>query len=148
MSENDNKPIRDYEVGYGKPPKEHRFKRKDHTEDPDKPTRRRKCTKEKRQKVDISKMLSAPIIIKANGKWSKMDPFEIMLRKQLKKAVGGSLPAIKAVLSAAIKCDLLHIPPMQRSGGVLIVPMKVGDDDESWKNLFGPDVPSEGDEHG
>lgn len=152
MSKNDNESIRNYKVGYGKPPKEHQFKRKDHTEDHNKPTRRRKRTKKNQNKIDVSGLLSAPLLVKADGKSSKMDPFEIMLRKQAKGAVGGSLPAIKAVLSAAIKCELLYIPPIERTGGVLVVRVNVDDDYDSWVKLFGPDVPwdesLEGDEHG
>lgn len=142
MSKNGKKTEGDYEVGYGKPPKEHQFKRKDHAESRDKPGRARKRTKEEPKKVDLVKLLSASIPVKTNGKTRKMDPLEIMLRKQAKQAVSGSLPGIKAILAAAIEYDLLHVPPSERSGGVMIFSLNTEDDVAFWRDYFGPQAPA------
>ena len=99
----DDEPPADYEVGYGKPPKEHQFKAKSAPG----AKRRRKSKKSAFEPIDISRLFAAPIAVTKGGTKVKMDPFEVALRAQVKKALKEqSLPAIKEIIAFALEFKL------------------------------------------
>lgn len=120
----------DYEVGFGKPPKEHQFKPKPRPDGSGGTTKskRSKLAADK-QKVDLLPLLNEPVPVKKNGKVRKMSAFEAALHKQVEQAVKHSSPAaIKAIIDLATKFDLFETPPSVNSGGVLIVPIRTHED--------------------
>jgi hypothetical protein len=68
---------RDYEVGYGRPPIEHRFKPGNHAN----PKGRKKKTRNR--KVVISEILLEPITVKEGGEVKKMSMLEAVLKKTI-----------------------------------------------------------------
>ncbi|MCB1483414.1 MAG: hypothetical protein KDJ17_00810 [Hyphomicrobiaceae bacterium] len=120
---------RDYEVGYGKPPKEHRFKPKTKNADRSPKTKRAKRRRGEPGQVDLHALLIEPVSVVKGGKVQKMDPFEAMLRKHLELALKErSASAIKAILDMAMEYSLIKSPPPCNSGGVLMVPMITEED--------------------
>lgn len=70
-----------YEVGYGKPPKKHQFKKGKSGNVKGRP---------KKPKPDASlalALLNAPVPVNQGGKQVKMQPFEVSLRKLVEKAL-------------------------------------------------------------
>jgi len=115
----------DYEVGYGKPPKEHRFKPKPEGAGITKAkANRRKRKAGEAQAVDIYALLTEPVKVRKGGRVQSMDPFEGMLGKQLELALKErSAAAMKKIIDVAIEYKLIKKPPKTNEGGVLIVPI-------------------------
>lgn len=135
MTKRKKPPTGDYDVGYGKPPKDHQFKPK-----------KSRTRSAKDGKIDVSKLLSEPVPINKNGVVTKMPAFEANLRAQVRKAIQTqSLPAILYVLGIAERYDLTKpAPERECTGGVLVVPGRVTQ--EAWEGLFsdtGKPKPSE-----
>lgn len=120
---------RDYDFGYGKPPKEHRFKPKMKNADRSPKAKRTKRKRGEPEQVDLYALLIEPVSVVKGGKVQKMDPFEAMLRKHLELALKErSASAIKAILDMAMEYSLIKSPPPCNSGGVLMVPMITEED--------------------
>lgn len=115
----------DYEVGYGKPPKEHRFKPKPEGAGITKAKANRKKRKASEpQAVDIYALLTEPVQVRKGERVQSMDPFEAMLRKQLELALKDrSAAAMKKIIDVAIEYKLITKSPKTNEGGVLIVPL-------------------------
>ena len=115
----------DYEVGYGKPPKEHRFKPKLTPTDTGRATSTRKKRKAgDRQAVDVYALLIEPVQVRKGERVQSMDPFEAMLRKQLELALKErSAAAMKKIIDVAIEYKLITKSPKTNEGGVLMVPI-------------------------
>ena len=78
----------DYDVGYGKPPKEHQF--------PEKTSGNLKGRPKsgKLGSTDVSTVLNEPVKVKSGGKEREMSLFEASLRQLARKALSKNLPAI------------------------------------------------------
>lgn len=114
-----------YEVGFGKTPKKHRFKSKPRVENTSKAKAKRKKHKEgEAQAVDIYALLIEPVQVRKGERVQSMDPFEAMLRKQLELALKErSTAAMKKIIDVAIEYKLITKSPKTNEGGVLIVPL-------------------------
>jgi hypothetical protein len=126
-----------YEVGYGKPPKERQFKPKSQSmhNSGSKQAKGRKRTKGTTEKVNLAALLSEPVRVRKHEQVHKMDPFDVILRKQVEQAVKQrSQSAFKNIFDLAIKYELVAIPPPVRSGGVLSVALVTMEDLEFWLN--------------
>ena len=138
-ADSEDQRTRTYKVGYGKPPKEHQFKSKQHS-DGDGTSKKRKGRKhaaDKPKKVDLAPLLFDPVPVTKHGQVHKMDAFEVMLRKQIEQAVKHrSAAAIKTILDGAVEYDLLETPPPIRSGGVIRVPMNTHEEFEKWVESY------------
>lgn len=117
-------PSGDYEVGYGKPPKEHQFK----------PGRSGNIGGRQKSKIsgstDISKLLNEPVKVTIGGKVREMDIFEASLRKLAKRAIDKDLRAILRFIKICEEYEILVPPPAAKSGGVIFVP--TGVDSREW----------------
>lgn len=115
----------DYEVGYGKPPKVHRFKPKPRGAGTIKAKAKRKKRKAgEAQAVDIYALLIEPVQVRKGERVQSMDPFEAMLRKQLELALKErSAAAMKKIIDVAIEYKLITKSPKTNEGGVLMVPI-------------------------
>lgn len=120
----------DYEVGYGKPPKEHRFKAKLTPTDTGRATSERKKRKAgDRQAVDVYALLIEPVQVRKGERVQSMDPFEAMLRKQLELALKErSAAAMKEIIDVAIEYGLIKKSPKTVEGGVLMIPISTRED--------------------
>jgi len=124
----------DYEVGYGKPPKEHRFKPKPRGENISKAKAKRKAGEA--QAVDIYALLIEPVQVRKGERVQSMDPFEAMLSKQLELALKErSAAAMKKIIDVAIEYELIKKSPKTNEGGVLIVPIVTKEDMEFVDSL-------------
>ncbi len=110
------KPGSEYEVGYGKPPKEHQFK----------PGQSGNVGGRKKSKksgaADISKILDAPVRVTIGGKVREMDSFEAGLRKIAKRAIDGHLPSSLKFIKICEEYGALKPPPAATGGGVILLP--------------------------
>ncbi len=123
----------DYDVGYGKPPKEHQFPK----ETSGNPRGRPKSGKS--DLTDISALLNEPIKVKSGGKERDMSLFEASLRQLVRKALSKNLPAILKFIRI---CEEYHVfaPPLAvMGGGVLTAPEDVNF--YEWLNLVTEEVP-------
>ena len=118
----------DYEIGYKKPPKEHRFSKERQ------PSLRRRRSPPISQ-TDVAALLSEPLPVRTGGVVRQMSAFEIGLRKLLKAALQER--DLKAALTVLKLCEdyaIIEPAPDPLSGGVLVVP-KSWDPDE-WMAMF------------
>ncbi len=123
----------DYEIGYGKPPKEHRFK----------PGRSGNIGGRPKVKksgaTDISELLNEPVKVTTGGKARAMGPFEAGLRKIAKKAIDGHLPSILKFIRICEEYGVLVPLPAATGGGVIIAPKGV--DFHEWFESVTEEVP-------
>jgi hypothetical protein len=139
---------RDYEVGYGKPPKQHRFKPKAKNADRSPKTKRARRKRGEPEQVDLHALLIEPVSVVKGGKVQRMDPFEAMLRKHLELSLKErSASAIKAILDMAMEYGLIKSPPPCKSGGVLMVPM-ITEEDIAFVRSWSERPESDGDDGG
>lgn len=140
MSDNGRKsPTRDYEVGYGKPPKHTRFKRKDEGAGSG---RRRRSKRAKFEPIDISKILAERIPVTKNGATVRMTPFEVALRAQVKMALKErSQPALKEIIKLALEFKLVKRPPeAEQLGPKIYIPKNCPE--EISNKICNPDTPA------
>ena len=126
----------DYEVGCGKPPKEHQFK-------PGRSGNPRGRPKSKKSgSTDISELLGEPVKVKVDGKVQYMSPFEAILRKLTKKAVDGHLPSIRNFIETCEEYEIFVPPPPAATGGGVVRAPK-GVDFYEWLESVTEMVPSD-----
>ncbi len=99
-----------YEVGYGKPPAEHRFK---------KGQRRRKGDLEA---IDITDVLTKPVLAKVNGEMKDLHPYEAILRQMLARALKeGQVRSLIGLIRIFEEHGVYAPQPGKQAGGVLVV---------------------------
>jgi hypothetical protein len=107
------------------------------------PRRRKKSESRLGDKIDIGQALEAPVRVISDGEMRSIDPYEAMLRQQVRKSiVGKSVPSIKFVLAEAEKHNLIKEAPPAERGGVFVVPKDLPEEvqrrifqhDESGRN--------------
>lgn len=109
--------IEDEEVGYGKPPKKHRFKPGRSGNPKGRP---------KVYKSPIS-VLEEPIAMRVDGKTREVSSFEAAFRKTVQKALEGRLSAIKRFFKACDEANLLTDQSMTPAHGVWYAPLDPAD---------------------
>ena len=116
----DNKtPVVDYEVGYGKPPKECQFKSGQSGNPKGRPKSRKLGV------TDVSALLTEPVKVKAGGKACDMSPFEAGLRQLARKALNKDLRAILRFVNVCEEYKVMAPPPAVMGGGVIVAPKGV-----------------------
>ena len=123
----------DYDVGYGKPPKEHQFPK----ETSGNPKGRPKSGKS--GSTDISALLNEPIKVKSGGKERDMSLFEASLRQLVRKALSKNLPAILKFIRICEESGVIAPPLAVTGGGVLTAPKGVNF--QEWLNRVTEEVP-------
>jgi hypothetical protein len=83
---------KEYEVGYGRPPKEHRFKPGNNAN----PNGRKKKTQNR--KVVVRDILLEPIAVKEGGEVKQMSKLEAVLKKTMSKALSGDHKAALTII--------------------------------------------------
>ncbi len=110
----------DYDVGYGKPPKAHRFKKGSSGNPAGAPSKR------KRKPIDVAAILNQPLAVKASGVRRKMSAFEVGVRRLVERGLKqGNLDAIREFLELCESFRLLVSPPVEHGGGVIVAPRGV-----------------------
>ena len=107
----------DYDVGYGKPPKKHQFKKGTSGNLAGAPSKR------KRKKIDVAAVLNEPLVVKNSGVRRKMPPFEVGVRRLVERAL--KQKDLNATLEFLKLCEsfrLLVPPPVDPGGGVICAP--------------------------
>ena len=112
-------PSDDYEVGYGKPPKEHQFQPGRSGNIGGRPKLK------KSDSTDVSDVLNKPVKVTTGGKVREMGPFEASLRKLARRAVGGHLPSILKFIKICEEYRIIAPPPAATGGGVIVAPKGV-----------------------
>jgi hypothetical protein len=91
--------------------------------------------RKKRDQIDVAAILTKPVKVSQNGRERRMAPYEIELRALVKKAVKeNSLNAIRTLIEVGLKHDVVKLPLLRCSGGVLVVHGRLTK--ESWAALF------------
>ncbi len=117
---NKQKPSGEYEVGRGKPPKEHQFKPGQSGNPAGAPPKR------KRKGIDVAAVLNEPLTVKNSGVRQKMPPFEVSVRRLVER--GLKQKDLNAILEFLELCELhrfLVPPPVDQGGGVIVAPKGV-----------------------
>jgi len=115
----------DYDVGYGKPPKQHQFPKGTSGNPAGAPTKRN------REQVDVAAVLSEPLAVKNAGIRQKMPPFEVGVRRLVERALKHkNLSAILEFLELCESNGLMVPPPVEYGGGVVTIPEGV--DSHEW----------------
>ncbi len=127
------KPSGDNEVGYGKPPKEHRFPKGRSGNVSGRPKSRKSGL------TDISGLLNEPVKVKAGDRVREMGPFEAGFRKIAKRAVEGHLPSILKFIRICEEYGVLAPPPAATGGGVIFAPK--GMEVHEWLESVTEEVP-------
>lgn len=89
----------DDEVGYKKPPKKHQFQ-------PGQSGNSRRKRKDAGP-VDAATLLGASVTITRNGRTMKIDPRQLAIESQFKRAFGGDIRSARAVIKLLVDADLL-----------------------------------------
>jgi hypothetical protein len=123
----------DYDVGYGKPPKEHQF--------PEKTSGNLKGRPKsgKLGSTDVSTVLNEPVKVKSGGKEREMSLFEAGLRQLARKALSKNLPAILKFIRICEEYRVIAPPPAATGGRVITAPKGV--DFYEWLNSVSEEVP-------
>ncbi len=129
MSQNKKGKGGDYDVGYGKPPKQHQFQKGTSGNLKGPPTKR------KRKPIDVAAVLKEPLAVKNSGIRQKMPPFEVGVRQLVVRALKHkNLPAILEFLELCESYGLMVPPPVEYGGGVVTIPEGV--DSREWVERF------------
>ncbi len=134
----------DYDVGYGKPPKEHQFPKGTSGNLAGAPSKR------KRKPIDVAAVLKEPLTVKNSGVRTKMHPFEVGVRRQVERGLKQKdLNAILEFLELCESHQLLMPPPANHGGGVIIAPKGVDFDEwlesvTEWVPASSPDSDDDG----
>lgn len=108
---------RDYKVGYGRPPKEHQF-RKGQSGNP-----KGRPQKKGIETVDVLGILDESVDVRVNGKRRRLSSFELSVRSLAKMAMT-DLGAADEFLSLCEKYGLIKTPPPDpRDHGVVMIPL-------------------------
>ena len=127
MSKNKKGKGGDYDVGYGKPPKEHQFPKGASGNPAGAPS------KQKRKPIDVAAVLNEPLAVKNSGIRRNMPPFEVGVRRLVERGLKHKdLSAILEFLELCESYRLLMPPPVAQAGGVLVAPKGV--DFHEWAN--------------
>jgi Family of unknown function (DUF5681) len=117
-SKSDERSDRDYEVGYGRPPKATRFGVRAQ------PDRSKRQSSDKKP-VGWSALLDRSVSVSRNGKQIKMHAYEAMLHGLAKQALQGQIRALRQLMKLFKEAGLLEAPPPPKTHGVLEVPKGV-----------------------
>lgn len=109
--------MNDYTVGYGKPPKETRFK----TGQSGNPSGRPK--KSGSTELDLDDVLGGEVVVQTPKGPKKLTSREVELRQQVDKALQGNLRSIKYVLNQFIKYEAITPPASKILTGVQRLPI-------------------------
>ncbi len=106
----------DYEVGYGKPPKEHQFQkgRSGNVSG--------RAKAKKPEDIDVGEILSELVEVKQGTAKKQMHPYEVSIRQLAKRALSGDLRAIKKYIRLCEEFGVITPPPQITGGGVVTAP--------------------------
>src|SRR5271167_397433 len=93
----------DYAVGYGRPPREHQFKKGDPSPNP-----KGRPRGAKRRAPDIFKVLMEPVTVTINGRERSMPFPEAAIQVLKQKALKGDVKATKMLMDLIKTMDLLQ----------------------------------------
>ncbi len=123
----------DYDVGYGRPPKEHQFPKKTSGN----PRGRPKSGKS--GSTAVSALLNEPVKVKFGGNERYMSGFEATLRQLVKQALRKNLPAILKFIRICEEYGVIAPPLAVTGGGVFTAPKDVNF--QEWLNRVTEEVP-------
>lgn len=107
----------DYEIGYGKPPKKHRFS-PGKSGNPRGRPRKRGSTE-----LDLDELLDKEVIVQSPSGPKRLDAREVELRQQVEKALKGNLRAINYLLQQFEKFGAIKPPKSKILTGVVRLPI-------------------------
>lgn len=116
MSKDPKSPPPDYEVGYGRPPRQTRFKKGQSGNPKGRPKVRGGA------EVDVADLRIGLVTITQDGVARKMPAKEVELRKILAKAIKGDMRSIKYLLEQFEKYKAVRPQPRPVGGGVAKMP--------------------------
>jgi hypothetical protein len=125
----EERPEADYEVGYGKPPKQHRFKPGQSGNSRGRPEGKKNIATQFREALD------EPITVRVQGKKRKMSRQQAIIERLTLKAIEGDPRAVFTVFKLAEQTGELK-PDAGRASGVIYLPMKPKDFFE-WQRDYG-----------
>ncbi len=127
MSKNKKGKGGDYDVGYGKPPKQHQFPKGTSGNPAGAPS------KQKRKPIDVAAVLNELLAVKNSGIRQKMPPFEVGVRRLVERGLKHkNLSAILEFLELCESNGLMVPPPIEYGSGVLQLPKGVSSLEE-WR---------------
>ena len=135
MMADNGKPKRDYEVGHGKPPKEHRFPKNTSGNPRGAPSKR------KRTQVDLAGILNEPVKVRTGGKERNMSPFEAGFRQLARRALDNDLRAILKFVKICEEYGIIAPPSGVMGCGVIVAPKGV--DYQEWVDSITEEVPDD-----
>ena len=120
MASDKKGPGDDYEVGHGRPPVEHQFKKGKSGNPAGRPKRK------KGQSVDAAAILNEPLLVQTAGGPRTMPTYEVVVRRLVERAVNRKdLRAMIEFLKLCETCRLLVPPELEEIGGVYRAPKGV-----------------------
>lgn len=119
----------DYEVGYGKPPKQMQFQKGRSGNSKGRP---KASAQPKKAASVLKEILNNKITVKEGGKTRRITKLEALLETLLNDALRGDKTARRLFVAMARETGELEVPPenKMRHGGVLLVPMP--ESPEEW----------------
>jgi hypothetical protein len=110
----------DYEVGYGKPPKSHQFRKGKSGNLKGRPKKQLDA-----DLPEIGPILDKPLRATNRGKEIEICPREAIYRKQIERALKEHhRPSLRALIDELIKYNLIPKVPEEPTSGVLTLPQE------------------------
>jgi hypothetical protein len=108
--------MKDYKVGYGKPPTATQFGKRPQ------PTRSARSGRATETAAGVAAAINSPMTLMCDGKKVRMHPHEAMLHGLIKSGLQGRVRAIKEFFRECQKAGELQPPAAQQTGGVIFAP--------------------------
>ncbi len=108
---------KNYEVGYGKPPKKHQFPKGKSGNPRGRPRRKKELGS-----LDISPLLDEAVTVTIRGQKRKITTFEANVRQLANNAFAGDITSIVQFFDLCKEFGVIKPPDAIRGGGVLLLP--------------------------
>lgn len=110
----------DYDIGKGKPPREHTF-RKGHAYHPPYSRKPKKSGDKKSGRAAVAKLMEARVRAKVDRRVRQISNYKALLMREMQKALQGDVHALVRMARRGKRYGFFDLPPGPQQGGVKVI---------------------------